>query len=170
MFGTWLKTERERRGWSQRYLARLAGVTSQAINQLESEPSRKPNERTEQGLAEAFDLSVPAMYQAVYGVTPEDDPLTELEAEGVAPQEVEEYRRLMVQLPEAKRQEAIRHLRFLLMEHRAEQTKQEQSNQRKGAGRKQSGEQDLDVEAQPPVSDVGNDRISARGRLRRAHL
>jgi transcriptional regulator with XRE-family HTH domain len=161
MFGTWLKAERERRGWSQRYLARLAEVTSQAINQLEKDPSRKPNERTEQGLAQAFGLSVAGMYQAAYGVPLDDDPVAALEAEGVAAQEVEEYRRLMVQLPEAKRQEAIRHLRFLLLEHRAEQAQRQQAKQGPRAGRQPAGEPDLDVEAQPPVADGRNDGQSA---------
>jgi transcriptional regulator with XRE-family HTH domain len=82
MFGKWVKAERDRRGWSQSETARRAGITSQAVNQLERGKVRSPNAETAAGFARAFGMTESEMYQAAYGnaVT---ETIGQLQGEGV---------------------------------------------------------------------------------------
>ncbi len=70
MVGSWLKAERERRGWSQAELARRAGLSRQAVGQLERNTQRQPYPDTVEALAHALDMSQEALYRAVYGDHP----------------------------------------------------------------------------------------------------
>src|SRR4051794_15645563 len=67
MIGAWVKAERERRGWSQSELARRAGLTPQAVGQLERSRRRHPYTETEEGLAQAFGMTSDELYRAAYG-------------------------------------------------------------------------------------------------------
>src|SRR5215217_7706444 len=87
MIGAWVKAERERRGWSQSELARRAGLTPQAIGQLERSRRRHPYSETVAGLAQAFGITTEELYRAAYGdqgvaaggLVPEASPLGNLD-------------------------------------------------------------------------------------------
>lgn len=100
MLGDWIRSERERRGWSQSALARRAGITSQAINMLERGKSRSPNGTTVEGLAAAFGMTVADLYSAAYGDVPST--LTQLRSEGVPPAVLAELEDAASELSEAQ--------------------------------------------------------------------
>lgn len=58
-FGEWFRTERERRGWQQSWVARRVGVSRSQMNNIEAGRSRAGAE------------TMQALY-ALFGVTPED--------------------------------------------------------------------------------------------------
>ena len=83
MLGKWIREERDRRGWSQNELARLAGLSPAAVSQIETGRRPRPNQDSINRIADAFEMEVAAMYRAAYA-----DPVETLEhlrTEGVPP-------------------------------------------------------------------------------------
>lgn len=78
MLGRVVKTERERRGWSQSELARRSGVTQGHIAQIESGKRQQPNQDTVERLAAAFGTSLAELYQRAYASPSDEAPPLEL--------------------------------------------------------------------------------------------
>jgi transcriptional regulator with XRE-family HTH domain len=78
-FGEWLRAERERRGWSQQYLADQVGVTQQAIYLLERGKRPNPGGKVLAGLARAFGTTIDDLLRHT-DATPV---LDQLRAEGI---------------------------------------------------------------------------------------
>lgn len=66
----WLENELEKRGWSQTRLAKLSGVTRQAINAYVKQRRVTPDRDTLQGIARAFNMPVVDVYRRA-GILPE---------------------------------------------------------------------------------------------------
>lgn len=61
--GKWVKTERERRGWSQTELAQRASIVQSYLSRLEGSDRTKPSPDVLQRLANAFGVTVNEMLQ-----------------------------------------------------------------------------------------------------------
>lgn len=69
-FGDWLLQELEKRDWSQAKLARMTGVTRQAINAYINKRRTTPDAATIDGIAKAFGMSTQEVFRAA-GLMPE---------------------------------------------------------------------------------------------------
>jgi transcriptional regulator with XRE-family HTH domain len=58
-FATWVRTEREKKGWSQRKLADEAGLSGQQVCNIETGRTRNPQSRTRDKLAKALQATLP---------------------------------------------------------------------------------------------------------------
>jgi transcriptional regulator with XRE-family HTH domain len=56
-FGALLRHLRVQRGWTQRYVAQKAGITVNAVSNLEREVAQLPNADTVERLAKVFDMT-----------------------------------------------------------------------------------------------------------------
>jgi transcriptional regulator with XRE-family HTH domain len=79
-FSARLKEKRIAKGWSQHYLASLAGCTNSNISYLESHPGQKPKLETVEGLAAPLDWPINEA-RRLAGYRESDDNLTPLEVE-----------------------------------------------------------------------------------------
>jgi transcriptional regulator with XRE-family HTH domain len=122
MIGAWVKAERERRGWSQSELARRAGLTPQAIGQLERSRRRHPYPETVEGLAQAFGVTAEALYRAAYGdLAPEtSDLVVEASPMGVLDNWVKRIVALGPELTPAERIAVLEHAVALYDRHKRE--------------------------------------------------
>jgi len=79
-FSSRLKEKRIEKGWSQHYLAALAGCTNSNISYLEKHPEQKPKLETVEGLAGALGWDINEA-RRLAGYRESDDNLTPLEVE-----------------------------------------------------------------------------------------
>jgi transcriptional regulator with XRE-family HTH domain len=79
-FSARLKEKRIQKGWSQHYLASLAGCTNSNISYLEKHPEQKPKLETVVGLAAALGWPINEA-RRLAGYRESDDNLTPLEVE-----------------------------------------------------------------------------------------
>jgi transcriptional regulator with XRE-family HTH domain len=75
MFGPHLRTLREARGWSQRELARRAGIKSQTVNTIENQTAanRFPSAPVLCKLARAFEVSLDDLAAPICAATLDDE-------------------------------------------------------------------------------------------------
>jgi len=79
-FSSRLKEKRIEKGWSQHYLASLAGCTNSNISYLESHPNQKPKLETVEGLAAPLDWPINEA-RRLAGYPESDDNLSPLEVD-----------------------------------------------------------------------------------------
>jgi transcriptional regulator with XRE-family HTH domain len=79
-FSSRLKEKRIEKGWSQHYLASLAGCTNSNISYLEKHPEQKPKLKTVEGLAAPLGWPINDARRSA-GYRESDDNLTPLEVE-----------------------------------------------------------------------------------------
>jgi transcriptional regulator with XRE-family HTH domain len=58
-FGEWLRSEREKKGWTQGELAEQSGVSSQQISNIETGGSPNPQSKTREKLRKALSAELP---------------------------------------------------------------------------------------------------------------
>lgn len=162
MLAAWVKTERERRGWSQAELARRAGLSQPAIALLERS-TRQPRPETVEGVARAFGLpSAEELYRLVYG-SPAVDPLTNgaasspldrLAAEGIPPHILAEIGELAQELSEQDWDYLLAFARSRAEEYRRQQQPGKQTQQRRREGTAYQGGEIQAAEVRPPAAGL----------------
>jgi transcriptional regulator with XRE-family HTH domain len=103
MFGEWLQKEINARDWSEAKLARLSGLTRQAINNYINARVNNPDKSALQKIAKAFGYDVEDVYREA-GLLPkkiEADPLKD------------RIDYLLDRLPENKREEILAMVEFM---------------------------------------------------------
>jgi transcriptional regulator with XRE-family HTH domain len=80
-FGTWLRAERLARNWTQAELARLAGISPQAVAHYEADRRPTPRGQTLGGLARALGLTTDEVLIAVGGAG--QTTIEQLRSEGI---------------------------------------------------------------------------------------
>lgn len=105
-FRAWLEGELKNRGWSQRELARQSGVKQSRLSDV-IRGVRNPGPKFCGDIARAFGIPVEVVMRAAAILPPS------AELEGLS-EEAQAAAFLVEQLPEGKRAEALRYLRFLL--------------------------------------------------------
>ena len=110
-FSIWLKSEMDKRDWNQSELARKADVTRSAVNGVLT-GARNPGNDLCEAIAKAFNMPPEDVFRFAGLLPPKQkkDKLTE------------EAEYLLSQMPEDKREQAIRFIRFLSQEGNHENT------------------------------------------------
>jgi len=78
-FGTWLSIQMREKNWSQSELARVSGLTRQAISYYLSDKSKQPDEFALQRIAKAFSIPIEQVYRAAGLLPPAINMSDELE-------------------------------------------------------------------------------------------
>lgn len=159
MLGAWIKQQREAQNprWTQDDLASRLNITQAQVSRLEK-GDRRPTPEMIHALAKLFDVSPTDIFRMAWpgGATAFDT----LQGEGIPSTVLEELQQLEPGLT-SEDWSAMLDLARLMARKNARQPQQ-------GRGR---SVQPAQPEGEPDTAQSGpNERISARGRLRRAHI
>ncbi len=110
-FAAWLAAQLQRKGWTQADLAREAGLSRQAISYYMSKKSKYPGAEPLAAVCKALGVPYEQALQAL-GHIPADTPQTA---------ESREAAFIVAHLPDDRRTEAMRYLRYIFDTDRNEQ-------------------------------------------------
>jgi transcriptional regulator with XRE-family HTH domain len=155
MLGTWVRAERERRGWSQARLARELDIAQPYLSRLEQGKQENPGGKLLAAIARVFGISLDEVYvvAGLAGAPPADDEFSILlaacRALRMPEQIVQGVERDYRQLNAADQARALDDLRTWIVDMRARQV-QEEAQVREGEPRVPPGEPGTNNGADPP--------------------
>lgn len=165
MLANWVKDQRAARGWSQSELARRAGLSSVFINLIEQGKRPKPSGATLAALARAFEVEVGTVYAELAAPTAAalDDPR-------LADWPPDMRARLAALYPDMTGDELETAIELGVEAVRRIKGRRQHAQRQVPKGRRGAAAPGQEGRPAPEPDDPPTDRISARGRLRRAQV